>query len=276
MITTKFSRDYKLIITVGGVESTIIPPLRVAFSVLKSISGQLNKISLNIFNLGSEKRLAYVKDIEEVKMIPISFFVGYKDRVELMFKGNIEKCANERQGADIVTAITAYDGGYDYLNSFTSRTVLGGEVIIEEILRDMTYTTKGKITPRPVLTRPKVLVGNSVYLINEIIGEDETWYIDDERLFIIDNDDITSNFIPVVMASSGLISTPTRDAARVTFQMLIDPTVKIGRAAKLISTTAPHLNGVYRIEDISYDGDNYGSKWIQTCTGSLNNNMVVI
>ena len=276
MITTKFKRDFKLTITVNGIDTVIKPPMKVVFSCMKSISGQLNKIRIKVYNLSPLKRLAIVKDVEEVKLIPISFSVGYKDRLELMFKGNINKCSNERRGADLITSIDAYDGGFDYMNSFTSSTVLGGEEVIAEILRDMAHTENGKITPRPVLTRPRVLVGNSVKLINDAIGDDETWYIDDEKLYVINEDNITSSYIPVVSAKSGLISTPTREASLVTFKMLIDPTVKIGRAVKLISKTATHLDGVYKIINAIYDGDNYGEAWVQTCTGMLNTELVTI
>jgi len=40
--------------------------------------------------------------------------------------------------------------------------------------------------------------------------------------------------------------------------------------------TAPHLNGVYRLETITYKGDNYGSTWGQTVSCILQPNYTVI
>jgi len=121
----------------------------------------------------------------------------------------------------------------------------------------------------PVLTRPKVLVGNSARLIDDMVGPGETWYIDNEQLFVIKDTEVTSGLKPVVSAETGLISTPTRDSSLVTFETLMNPTVKIGGLASLKSATAPHLDGIYRIETISYSGDTYGAAWTQTCTGTL-------
>jgi len=102
-----------------------------------------------------------------------------------------------------------------------------------------------------------------------MVGPGETWYIDNEQLFVIKDTEVTSGLKPVVSAETGLISTPTRDSSLVTFETLMNPTVKIGGLASLKSATAPHLDGIYRIETISYSGDNYGDAWTQTCTGTL-------
>jgi hypothetical protein len=102
-----------------------------------------------------------------------------------------------------------------------------------------------------------------------MVGPGETWYIDDEQLYVIKDNEVTSGLKPVVSAATGLISTPTRDSKLVTFETLMNPTVKIGGLASLKSATAPHLDGIYRIETIAYSGDNYGDAWMQTCTGTL-------
>ena len=58
--------------------------------------------------------------------------------------------------------------------------------------------------------------------------------------------------------------------------MLIDPSVRIGSRISLKSTVAPHLNGIYKVEDANYNGDNYGDEWSQTCIGQLRTDLVVI
>jgi hypothetical protein len=272
----RFNRDYELKIEVRGGEVTILPPIRVSFQADKSVSGQLNKLQLKIYNLAEKNRLAIVKDAEEVRRIPLSLAVGYQGRLELMFKGTIHRCGNSRQGPDIITTIEGLDGGFDLLNSFTSRTVKGGQRALDSVMSDMANTTIGKTNERPVLSRPKILVGNSIRLIEETIKPGESWYIDDEKLYIIADNEVTTGFVTLVSSDTGLISTPERTFSKVTFQTLMNPAVKIGRRVNLISTTAPHLNGVYKINTISYQGDNYGSEWSQTCTGLLSPDAVVL
>jgi hypothetical protein len=252
------------------------PPFRVAFQVDKSTSGQLNKMNIVIYNLAEQNRLTVVKDSEENKRIPISLSVGYDGRFETIFKGSIKTGANERQGADILTKIIALDGGTDGLESFTNRTVEGGARAVDACLADMPNTGIGKINVRPILSRPKILVGNSLRLIEDTIGPGESWYIDNEQLFIVSDDEVTSNFIPVVSAATGLISTPSRESSEVTFETKINPTIKIGSRVDLRSATAPQLNGVYKVNIISYAGDNFGEAWNQVCTGKTANNVRVI
>lgn len=276
MSVRRFNRDYQLTIGILGGTVTVKPPMRIEFQADKSIRGQLNKIQIKLYNLSERNRLALVKDAEQRKRIPLSLSVGYQGRLELVFKGTVHKGENTRQGPDIITTLEGLDGGFDYLNSFTNRTVSGGRRAVDSALEDMPNTTAGKINDRPALSRPKVLVGNSVRLIEDTIGPGETWYIDNEQLFIISDNQVTSRLIPVVSAETGLISTPSREFQEVTFQTLMNPSIKIGQRVKLISATAPHLDGVYKIDTISYSGDNFGDDWSQTCTGRLAANSVVI
>ena len=269
MTTPRFSRKYVLVITADGRNVLIKPPMQIVFEATKSIHGGLNKMNIQITNLSENKRLSLVKDAEQRKIMPIGLSVGYQDRIELVFKGTIHTGSNSRQGPDLLTSLECLDGGEDFLHSFTARTVEGGRRAIDAALEDMPNTETGKITDRPVLTRPKVLVGNSARLIDDMVGPGETWYIDNEQLFVIKDNEVTSGLKPVVSAETGLISTPTRDSSLVTFETLMNPTVKIGGLASLKSATAPHLDGIYRIETISYSGDNYGDAWTQTCTGTL-------
>jgi hypothetical protein len=266
----RFGRDYELRAQILGGEVIVRPPMRIAFQGDKSIAGGLNKIQIKIYNLAEKKRLALVKDSEDSSVrIPLQLSVGYQGNRELIFKGTVHTGSNSRQGADMITTLDGLDGGFDFLNSYTSRTVEGGRRAIDTCLKDMPNTQVGKITKRPTLTRPKVLVGNSAKLIEDTIGDGETWFIDDEQLFIMKDNEVVSRFIPVVSAETGLLNTPEREQKKVTFRTLMNPAVKIGRRVNLLSSTAPHLNGVYKIETISYQGDNYGDEWSQTCTGFL-------
>lgn len=274
----RFNRDFRLVVQPPqGAPVEVRPPMRVVFDANKSISGGLNKAQIQLYNLTERHRLALVKDAEEgEKVIPVRLEVGYQDRVEAIFKGTVFRGMNERQGPDLITTLECLDGGVDYLNSFTSRAVIGGRRAVDACLRDMPRTSTGKITERPVLTRPKVLVGNSARLIDEMVGPGETWYIDDEQLYIVKDDEVVSQFIPLVSARTGLISTPERENRLVTFETLMNPAVRIGRRAQLQSATAPHLDGVYRVETVNYAGDNYGDDWSMTCTGRLVSDVVVL
>ncbi|MDF1593740.1 MAG: hypothetical protein P1P89_19710 [Desulfobacterales bacterium] len=263
----RFNRDFELKIEALGGEITITPPMRIQFQADKSIYGGLNKIQVQLENLEERKRLALVKDAEQNKRIPFQLKVGYEGQLKLMFKGTVHKGSNERQGPDLISKIEGLDGGFDFLNSFTSKTVEGAQKAIDECLADMLNTSKGKITQRSELSRPKVLVGNTAKLIEDMVGPNETWYIENEQLYIVKSDEVVERFISLVTAQTGLISTPSRENQQTTFETLMNPAIKIGNLVNLKSQTAPYLDGVYRVETISSQGDNYGDQWSQTCTG---------
>ena len=280
MTTNKFIRNYRLYITSNGKETIIQPPIRIDFDAVKSISGQLNKMSIMIHNLSVDTRLRIVKDAEDSTNIPLRLDIGYKDTMTTVFSGSVWKGSNMRQGADIVTKIECLDGGFDLYNSFTNQVVKGSEECWDVIFGGMTNVTKGKITGFNSLTRPKVLFGNNIKLVENITLPTQTWFIDNEKLYIMAFNEIigsgSSRYIPLISAKTGLISTPERLQKKVSFRMFIDPTIRLAHWVQLESTTAPHLNGTYRIEDLNYTGSNYSDSWEMTCVGFLIPDAVVL
>ena len=266
-LPSRFERDYELTVQVTSGEAVVVrPPMRVSFSANKSAVGGLNKLAVQIYNLTPTHRLALAKDAEDPKRIAISFRVGYKDSMQLLFKGTIHRGTNAREGADFVTELECLDGGHDFLTGFTSATVKGKALAVDAVLADLPNTGKGKLTTLTDTTRPIVLVGPPARLLDRLVGGGETWYVDDEKLYILKDREVVSNFIPVVNAATGLLNTPTREASKVTFDTLLNPTLRIGGLCKLESISAPQMDGIYKMESIGYNGDNYGAVWSQSVT----------
>lgn len=274
MSTKRFNRKFELTIIVDGKSILIKDPIRIVFSADKSIFGSLNKMNILIYNLNRSSRLALVKDKEEKKDIGISLKVGYDDKVELIYSGSVQVGYNEKQGADIVTGIESHDGLIDYLFAYTSKTIGKGGNVQQAVIDDMPNTATGVISKKDALTRPKVVVGNSYTELEKSLNPDETMYIDNGVINIIKVDEAIRLTTTVVNAETGLKSTPTRENQKVTFETVLNPAVKIGHLIKLESKTAPHLDGVYKVDTINYEGDNYGQDWTQTATGRLFNNKV--
>lgn len=268
---SRFNRDFKLTIQVSATQTVaIVPPLRVSFSASKSINGGLNKLTIRVYNLKPSNRAAIAKDAEnQNKRVPVSLSVGYEGQLKLLFTGTIHRGENFREGADLVTQIECIDGLFDHLNSFTSKTVRGKNAAIDAILSDMPNTTKGKMTYQAPLIRPRVLVGSSTKLIDDLMNDGETWYIDNGKLYIIKKDEVTGSFIPVVSPETGLLNTPSRQSSKLTFDTLLNPSIRIGGLCEMKSNLAPQYNGVYKVETAVYNGDNYGADWKQSMTAIL-------
>lgn len=272
----RFERNYQLTIGIGNRAVIVRPPMRIVFNVDKSTDASLNKMALEVYNLRESNRLAIVKDSDDQERIPIVLQVGYNGTLQTIFQGSVNRGQNKREGPDFISSFDCLDGGDDFLYAFTSRTVRGKDTAISEILRDTPNTTRGKITQLGGITRPKVLVGNSMQLVQEMLGPDETWFIDNEQLFIIKDDELTSSYIPVVSAETGLLNTPEREEKDVTFQTILNPSIKLGGQCQLRSLTAPYLNDVYKVTQMNYTGDYDGNVWVQTVTGVVVPNAKVL
>lgn len=272
----RFLRDYQLTIGVGNQAVVVVPPINITFSATKSTDVALNKLILKVWNLRQSNRLALVKDEEEDEYIPLELSVGYQGRMQLLFRGSVHKGEHQREGADFVNTIECLDGGKDALSSFTSVTVRGKDQAIRAALGDMPNTAEGAITPHAQLVRPKVLVGNSARLITDMLDDDEAMFIDDEQLFVLRNDEVRSDLAPLVTARTGLMNTPQASKGEVTFQTIMNPTLKVAGLCQLESVTAPDLNGVYRIDQINYSGDYTGDDWTQVVTAKRAPNYKVV
>jgi len=261
----RFNRDYELnILFPNGDLVTILPEINIDFESEKSVQGGLNVSKLQIYNLEENKRNRLIKDREDVKSkILIELKAGYS-KLETIFKGDLLEGNSTRTGADIVTTLEIQDGLFDLQNSFTSKTVRGD--ITNQILDDMPNTTRGKITNLLTLLRPRVLVSNSLKLIEENLSQDETYYIENGSLNIIKSDEITSDYSPVVSAETGLLDTPKKSMNEITFKTLLNPQLRIGGLCELISTLDKRLNGLYKIVTIKTSGSYQGSNWEQEVT----------
>ena len=67
--SSRFGRDYELIITLNTGEAVIIKPnIRVQFDVVKSVDGGLNSCRIRIYNLSKDKRKKLIKEDTDTKI----------------------------------------------------------------------------------------------------------------------------------------------------------------------------------------------------------------
>lgn len=274
-MTERFLRDYSLTIGIGARAVTIAPPFRITFSADKSDDATLNKLTLKIYNLAESKRRLLVRDSDEGDYFPLDLKVGYQGKLETIFRGSIDTAGSEREGAEFVTSIECLDGGNDFLKGFVSAAVTTKAAAFDAILGTLPNTARGKIGANTEIIRPKILVGNSIAVTQEMLEPDQRWFIDDERLNILRGDEVVSSFAPVISAETGLLNTPKADKKEVTVSTMLNPAVKVGGLFRLISVTAPHLNGIYKASVITYSGDYDGNDWMQAITGEIAANYTV-
>lgn len=271
-----WGRHYKLTIGIGSQAVTIMPPFRISFNVDKSIKGGINKAKVRIWGLKESTRLSLVKDEQSPDYLPIELMVGYGDNLELLFKGSVRKGEFSREGANFINLLECFDGGVDIVKGFTNTVVKSKHDAIMASLGDMVNTSLGSVSITGDLIRPVVLVGNSSDLITSQLSEDYDFFIDNEQLFVIKNDEVTASYAPLVSASTGLLNTPIINKGVLPFRTMINPSLKLANLCKVESKYNPEINGVYRIEQMTYTGDSKGADWIQVVSGRIVNNVKVV
>lgn len=297
-----FYRDYRLTVGIGNQAVIIEPPITVSFKALETVDKKsLGKLSVSINGLKPSTRLQLLKSEDEEKYIPVRLEVGYDGKLRQVFQGSVKSGAVKREGAIHIVSLECEDGGHDYINAFTSRTVRGKDQVVDSVLQDMPNTKKGSVTKQQALIRPKVLVGSSSKILTDMLSPDESFFIKDERVNILKANEVTSGNIPVVNARSGLLNTPqaTKISAQddggkkaktptnepdtdpagkkdtdsstlaksskgqIVFDTKLNPMLVIGGLCALESVTNPALNGVYKIYQVETSGQNNGSAWYQ-------------
>ncbi|HIB9007792.1 MULTISPECIES: hypothetical protein [Citrobacter] len=297
-----FYRDYRLTVGIGNQSVIIEPPITVSFKALETVDKKsLGKLSVSINGLKPSTRLQLLKSEDEEKYIPVRLEVGYEGKLRQVFQGSVKSGAVKREGAIHIVSLECEDGGHDYINSFTSRTVRGKDQVVDSVLQDMPNTKKGSVTKQQALIRPRVLVGSSSKILTDTLAPDESFFIKDERVHILKANEVTSGNIPVVNARSGLLNTPQatkisaqddggkkaktptnepdsdpagkkdtdsstlapQSKGQLVFDTKLNPMLRIGGLCALESVTNPALNGVYKIYQIETSGQNNGTAWHQ-------------
>ncbi|MEH0017811.1 hypothetical protein V6330_25880 [Citrobacter portucalensis] len=297
-----FYRDYRLTVGIGNQAVIIEPPITVSFKALETVDKKsLGKLSVSINGLKPSTRLQLLKSEDEEKYIPVRLEVGYDGKLRQVFQGSVKSGAVKREGAIHIVSLECEDGGHDYINAFTSRTVRGKDQVVDSVLQDMPNTKKGSVTKQQALIRPKVLVGSSSKILTDTLAPDESFFIKDERVHILKANEVTSGNIPVVNARSGLLNTPQATKIRaqddggkrakmptnepaaepagnkdsdsstlaksskgqIVFDTKLNPMLVIGGLCAIESVTNPALNGVYKIYQIETSGQNNGAAWYQ-------------
>lgn len=261
----KFGRIFKLTIgTNDGLGDIIIqPPLTIFFNAVRRSSGSTGDMQLQVYNLSYSNRKRIFQDIYQTGGLPnykkIKLEAGYAGNLSAIFQGNYTYAATVREGTNLVTYITSQDGGWDTANVKTFTTLKGGTLTtdtMKQLAGDFKNIKLGQIVQQsPQSTgRPVVLEGNTWDLIRKYTGPNDQVFIDLEVLNVLGNKYALKGSVPLINASSGLLSTPRREGAIVLVTMLLEPALILGQIINLQSSVQPEYSGQYKVNEIRHTG----------------------
>lgn len=269
MSSTKFGRRCQLSVEVNpdvrGVPQgniTFPPDLTVEFEITRNFLASSQEATFRVLNLAPQTRQLIIKDAYALtEFRAVQFRAGYADDaiLPLCFNGFVRTAHTARRSGqtDVVTEISAYDGGLAMANGFTSQTISAGATV-KEVITSLARSLP-RIAGAPIVgefpgtnLRGKVLFGNTWNLILQESGNLAT--IDNNQVKVLQADEALQAEIPVITSASGLLGTPRRTQTKLEVEMLFEPRLTVGQVVQLQSDSLPVYNGTYKVAGFTHRG----------------------
>ena len=277
----KINRDYILTIGVGpfgppistgagpiakATRSIVIkPPYTIEFDVRREFSASSQTATIRIENLAQKTRDVIYKDPFSVGLYAeVQLQAGYQNQyLPVIFRGTILWAQSHREAQkNMVTEISAQDGGFAMANSYTSATIGPSQSVTDAIsvlnadLFGVSPTPIiGSIPQGPLGLRTTLLVGPTFSLIQNILPLGFSATIDTNQLKVLADTDALNfgSSVFLIEAATGLLDPPVREGFGISCKMLFEPRVTIGQHVQLVSEDNPMFNGDYQVKGVSHN-----------------------
>lgn len=232
-----------------------------------------NEAKVKIYNL-SESTINSL----ELPNLVIQVNAGF-DVAGQLFRGSISKdgVATTNSGPDWITEISAADGRRAYRDAVFSQSYPAGYRVLL-ILNDLAAAMNKPLTiaatiPPPIraalqsATIPTgwTFVEKARDALDRILGPfGLSWGIISGTVYIYDPFQALPGNVPLITPSGGLHGSPKRTKKGIRFTCDLDPRIQVGRG---VSVQARMVKGVYVAEEVTHEGDTWGTVWRTQCAG---------
>lgn len=264
----KFNRTYLLRLALeetlnAGTEKVleIGMPFSCEFDVMRSINGSANTATFTLYNLAPETRKAIYKDPFDLEKRAIQFFAGYEqyqdNLLPLLFNGFISSASSYRQGTEFKTVIEAYDGGFAMTEGTAQVSVSAGQKVkdvLEGVMKKLPGI-EGVVVGagyEDTTKRGSVIFGSPTDYLR--MATRNRFFIDQNKAYVLSEDEILPGDIGKIDATTGLIGTPRKNKTVLDVELIFEPRVTICQALELESITFPEANGTFKVIEIAHQG----------------------
>lgn len=283
--------------TEGKNELVIRPFFTIKFTIDRGVYASMNKMSLDIYNLGktTREKIYYDGVLHAAVNKKIVLYAGYSDvdfskfnspiitnsirnsinGLPLVFCGRFTRAYSYRQGVNFITHIEAFD--LPQKNEVEISTEFKAGTKQKEIVNFLAETlglnkenvfidTDFSFTLARNKTFNKMTaweaVDNLVNSVNSQIisqqGDNSPLfrlYYDYPNLIIARDDHYLQDGYTYISSDTGLLSTPIREGAKITFKTLFEPMFRCGGYVNLNSrTTQSGINGILKVIGYKHQG----------------------
>jgi hypothetical protein len=258
-----FLRSCKL-----AVDTTEFKGHHITFHVEKTLKPDPNIAEIRIWNLTEDQR----KQLAQATAPLVRLSAGYKDNLTQIFYGALIHVEHSVEGADVITTLSTGDGAEEYRKkrinlSFGPGTKTADvfKAIVKQLglksgnsskfLLELQLSGSANIYAAGVS-----LAGSCAREMTELCNSAGLeWSIQDQTLQILARGKTLEGFAIVLNPGSGLIGSPViSNKGIVSGRALIVPDMIPGRQIEIKSR---FVQGRYRLEKVTYDGDTAGGNW---------------
>jgi hypothetical protein len=253
-------------VTFGGKETdeaVKFDGLRIVFQVEKNSESNPNTAKISVYNLSAEGR-----SLAEHKSAIVILEVGYGERIEQLFYGDITRAYISRQGPDWVTTVECGDGS-DALRSVHVDKSYAPGTDLKQVIKDVaqSFVDQGKVVIGSLLGIQSekaqsgiALSGSSKPILDDLAAKQSLeWSLQNNTLQMLPKDKDNGLEAVLLTPETGLIGSPINrevgDSPGVEFTALIQPQLIPGRLVKIKSREA---DGVYKLNEVAFQGDTHG------------------
>lgn len=247
-VTAQFGRKFSLIVANSTGQGLELGAFRCVFHIQRGDTQTPNSCDVRVYNLTRET----ANSLAGKEFSQLAIQAGYAGNYGLIFRGNIVQSRIGRESAtDSYVDITAADGDEAYNFSTISLSLAAGTNAPRNAIQGM------------LLAMTKYGVGTDASRIASVIQEDGgafprgtvyhgavrdelrifaaenncLWYINDGALSVQPLDEPVPGAQITISPDTGLIGTPEQTQGGISLTMLLNPSIKIGQAIKLDTST---------------------------------------
>jgi hypothetical protein len=265
-----------LIINPGGVQTHEI---KIEFSISKSVSSTANTAEIKLYNLAESTRNGMGKEFDAVTLEAGYLPPGEGGNVGIIFKGAVRDVEHKREGPNIITTISCGDGDKALRRATISKSYPAGTKVTD-VIEDISAEFEAKGLSRgefkypddlkgKTFKRPYAACGSCVREMDVIgRGNNFYWSSQNETIEIIPGDGFVGS-VALISPETGMIGTPAITDNGVKVAAMLNPEIRPNRRVQIKSQTLEMnaTDGMYRVSDVTYSGDNMTGEFKVDITG---------
>jgi hypothetical protein len=265
-----------LVINPGPVS---VHEIKIEFSISKGISSSPNSAEIKLYNLAETTRNGMGKEFDAITLEAGYMPPGETGNVGIIFKGAVRDVEHKREGTNIVTTIGCGDGDAAFRRATISKSYPAGSPV-KDVIDDIAKQMEAKGLSRgefkypealegKTFKRPYAACGSCVRELDTIgRGNGFYWSSQNETLELVPSDGFVGT-VALITPEIGMIGTPAITDNGVRVSALLNPEIRPNRRVQIKSQTLEMnaADGMYRVSECTYSGDNYTGEFKIDITG---------